>query len=242
MDNKKVYGVIATFAVIMAGLGTYVLTQEQIDNGYVCTVNENFGVFDHLSSTNKTGYWYNENNTIQSAVCRSGYWQKATLYMQEHNLSLNDLYPLNPDYINAPETFNWTTQNSCVNRTTSEIISTLVNVTYNSSYIDNVTHDNVSYSTIKQGYSYSTQEHTQQYCVENSLTIDSNSLSYNTDSHVSKRQGDVVCVWSKINGGNNIDSRSPEWSMRIKPGEDGMCSNVSVDDSIMRFKAKGVLQ
>lgn len=57
-NQKVTYGLIGLLSLMVAGLGGSIfLTPDQLDNAYVCSVNENVAFFDRLSSTEKTGYY-----------------------------------------------------------------------------------------------------------------------------------------------------------------------------------------
>lgn len=90
-NQKVTYGLIGLLSLIVATMGgTQFLTEDQLDNAYVCTVNENVGIFDHLSSTMKTGYW-SDNTGDHSKVCRGGIWMNLKQYAEENNIEINVL-------------------------------------------------------------------------------------------------------------------------------------------------------
>lgn len=86
VDNKKTYGIIAILSMLLGFGGNMIISD---DNTYVCTTNENIGVFERLSSTQKTGYW-TENGTEQSSVCRNGYWITIKEYAKNQGINLNE--------------------------------------------------------------------------------------------------------------------------------------------------------
>ena len=93
MENKITYGIIGILSLIVATLGGAVfLTEYQLDNAFICSINQNvvLGV-DHLSSTSKTAYWFDEFGDQQSKVCRSGFWLDLRQYAKDNNLELNIL-------------------------------------------------------------------------------------------------------------------------------------------------------
>jgi len=91
-DQKGIYGAIGILALIVATLGgTIFLTEDQLDNAYICSINQNVVIADHLSSTSKTAYWINEDNETKSQVCRNGYWLNLKQYAEDNNLDLNIL-------------------------------------------------------------------------------------------------------------------------------------------------------
>lgn len=82
MDNKIAYGSIGLLSLLLVFGGTMVLTQEQMNNAYVCSTNQQVYVFDHLSSTSKTGYWI-ENGLQKSVTCRNGIFTKLKTVQPE---------------------------------------------------------------------------------------------------------------------------------------------------------------
>jgi len=91
MRDKTTYGIIGVLSLIIATLGgNMYLTEEQIDNAYICTYNEKIGFFEEFSSTMKTGYYY-EDGIKKSQVCRNGVWTKLKEYAEQNNLTINKL-------------------------------------------------------------------------------------------------------------------------------------------------------
>lgn len=74
MNENISRGIIAVLAIMAGFGGSLTLDQDSLDHAYICTINENVGVFDRLSSTNKTGYYFDEKGVEQSKVCRNGEW------------------------------------------------------------------------------------------------------------------------------------------------------------------------
>ena len=92
MENKIVYGSIGILSLIVAALGgTIFLTEDQLDNAYICSVNQNIVIADHLSSTSKTAYWVDDEGLDRSQVCRLGYWLDLKQYASDNQLDLNIL-------------------------------------------------------------------------------------------------------------------------------------------------------
>ena len=85
MGKMLNYGVIGA-VILIAGLGGYILlTDEQLDNAYYCTSNEQVGIFEYLSSTDKTGYWY-EDGVRKQSTCRNGYWIPLREYCEANEI------------------------------------------------------------------------------------------------------------------------------------------------------------
>ena len=92
MENKITYGIIGILSLIVATLGgTIFLTEDQLDNAFICSINQNIVIADHLSSTTKTAYWIDEEGEDRSKVCRSGYWLPLKQYAEDNNLDVNIL-------------------------------------------------------------------------------------------------------------------------------------------------------
>jgi hypothetical protein len=79
-----VYGIIGL--LIVGGLGAYILTPDQLDKASTCTTTNITGIFERLSSTNKTGYW-TVNGTQKSTVCTGGVWIPTRTWMEMYNIS-----------------------------------------------------------------------------------------------------------------------------------------------------------
>ena len=93
VETKKVtYGIIGILSLIVAALGgTVFLSEDQLDNAFICSINQNIVIADHLSSTTKTAYWVDELGEDRSKVCRSGYWLPLVQYAEDNHLDLNIL-------------------------------------------------------------------------------------------------------------------------------------------------------
>jgi hypothetical protein len=82
MDNNIAYGSIGMLSLLLVFGGTLYLSQSQLDNAYVCSTTQQVYVFDHLSSTMKTGYWI-ENGLSKSVTCRNGIFTKVNFIKEE---------------------------------------------------------------------------------------------------------------------------------------------------------------
>jgi len=92
MGTKITYGMIGILSLIVAALGgTIFLTEDQLEDSYICSINQNIVIADRLSSTGKTAYWIDENNETQSKVCRNGYWLNLKQYAEDNNIEINIL-------------------------------------------------------------------------------------------------------------------------------------------------------
>lgn len=84
VDSKTMMGILGV--IIFVGTGTiFVLDKVQMENTYVCTVNNITGIFESLSATSKTAYW-TENDTQRSLVCRNGMWVKIGKWCSDNKI------------------------------------------------------------------------------------------------------------------------------------------------------------
>jgi len=91
-NPKIVYGLIGILTMLVAALGgTQYLSQDQLDNAYICSTNQNIVIADHLSSTAKTAYWIDELNATKSKVCTNGLWLNLKQYAKDNNIEINVL-------------------------------------------------------------------------------------------------------------------------------------------------------
>lgn len=92
-DTKITYGLLGALSLIVFALGgTIFLTEDQLDDAYICSVNQNVVLgIDHLSSTSKTAYWFDELGEQQSKVCRNGFWLDLRQYAKDNNIDINIL-------------------------------------------------------------------------------------------------------------------------------------------------------
>lgn len=91
MANENLTRGIIGLVAILAGFGgSMYLTHDQLNHAYVCSTNQEVGIFDRLSSTMKTGYWM-ENNIEKSKVCKNGNWIKLKDYAEQNNISISTI-------------------------------------------------------------------------------------------------------------------------------------------------------
>ena len=92
IKEKITIGIIAILSALAGFGGNTYLTPDQIDNGYICPLNDNIGVFHRLSTSGKTGYYYDLDNNEIKVSCRSGRvfepWMSLKQYAQEHGVNL----------------------------------------------------------------------------------------------------------------------------------------------------------
>jgi len=96
---KITYGIIGILSLLVVTGGTLYLTSEQLENAYICSINQNIVVADHLSSTSKTAYWIDEDGNTKSKVCRNGFWLDLKQYSIDNNIEINIL--INNEYNNS---------------------------------------------------------------------------------------------------------------------------------------------
>lgn len=86
MENKTRWGIIAVSVFLLAGIGgTIILTQDELDHAYRCNTNGKVGVFESLSKTNSTGYWYVDGVKKQS-TCTKGKWEYLKTWCETNNI------------------------------------------------------------------------------------------------------------------------------------------------------------
>jgi hypothetical protein len=102
-NQKVTYGLIGVLSLIVSALGgTIYLSEDQLDNAYICTTNQNVVIADHLSSTFKTAYWTDETGS-KSKTCVNGIWRNLEDYARENNIEINVLLKnVNEEIINDP--------------------------------------------------------------------------------------------------------------------------------------------
>lgn len=83
MDNKIAYGIIGVLSLLSIFGGTLYLSESELDNTYICTINNNTGIFyGGISGTGLTAYPYKENRTDYER-CYGGEWIKLETYIEE---------------------------------------------------------------------------------------------------------------------------------------------------------------
>ena len=103
MGTKITYGMIGILSLIVAALGgTIFLTEDQLEDSYICSINQNIVIADRLSSTEKTAYWTDEDGGTKSKVCRNGYWLNLKQYAEDNDLDINVL--LQDNFIDVSKT------------------------------------------------------------------------------------------------------------------------------------------
>ena len=86
MENKEkmISGIVGLILIIAGFGGSQLLTAEQLDNAYFCPLNEQVAVFDRLSSSLKTGYYFDAENIEQKVACRTGRTYQAWIPLKEY--------------------------------------------------------------------------------------------------------------------------------------------------------------
>jgi hypothetical protein len=92
-NNQKItYGLIGLLSLIVATMGgSMLLTPDQLDHAFICSTNQNVVIADHLSSTSKTAYWFDDLNVSKSKTCTNGLWLNLKQYAKDNNLDINVL-------------------------------------------------------------------------------------------------------------------------------------------------------
>lgn len=87
-QTKIVYGIIGI--LVLLGVGTLILTPEQLAKSHTCTSNNVTGIFEKFSATNVTAYW-RVNDTLKQSVCTKGKWITTNEWLKIHNLTTKDI-------------------------------------------------------------------------------------------------------------------------------------------------------
>ena len=114
-DTKITYGLLGILSLVVLAMGGNIyLTEDQLDDAYICSVNENVVLgIDRLSSTSKTAYWFDELGEQKSKVCRNGFWLDLRQYAKDNNIDINVLLQdINEDKI-VPNSNNLGVQYRC---------------------------------------------------------------------------------------------------------------------------------
>jgi hypothetical protein len=101
MDDKIKYG-IGIISILLLLSGTYYISRTDFEKSYYCSTSNTVGIFDRLSSTQKTGY-YTENNIEKSKTCTNSKWIKLNDYCTQNNIDCNSLLEQQKD---QPQTTN----------------------------------------------------------------------------------------------------------------------------------------
>jgi hypothetical protein len=100
MDNRIKYG-IGILSMILLFSGTYYISGVDFEKTYYCNTSNSVGIFDRLSSTQKTGY-YTENGIDKSKTCTNSKWVKLSDYCTQNNIDCNTIL----EQQNQPQTSN----------------------------------------------------------------------------------------------------------------------------------------
>ena len=87
MNEKIRYGIIGTIVTLLIFGGATVLTNEELDHAWYCDNHGRVGIFERMSSTNKSGYWHNEDGLEKRATCTKSEWIPLRDYCEEQNIT-----------------------------------------------------------------------------------------------------------------------------------------------------------
>jgi hypothetical protein len=73
MDKKITYGVAGLVTILAIFGGYLIFTDDELDKAWYCDINGRVALFEELSSTNKTGYWY-EDGIRKQSTCTNSKW------------------------------------------------------------------------------------------------------------------------------------------------------------------------
>ena len=94
MVDKTKAGLLGLITILAVFGGTQYLEPSQLDKTYVCELTEQIGIFDRLSGTSKTGYYF-EDGEEKRLACRIGRtygkWILIKEYCKDRGINVNDL-------------------------------------------------------------------------------------------------------------------------------------------------------
>jgi hypothetical protein len=85
MDKKITYGIVGTISMLLIFGGYLILTDDELDKAWYCDVNDRIGIFEYLSSTNKTGYWF-EDGVRKQSTCTHSQWIPLRDYCEQQGI------------------------------------------------------------------------------------------------------------------------------------------------------------
>ncbi len=99
MEGKAKIGIVGTLFILAAFGGGMYLSDSELQNAYVCSITEEWGVFNGgISSTGITAYPFKENRT-QAKQCSGGKWVKLTTYADGKGITVNEFLQPKPQPI-----------------------------------------------------------------------------------------------------------------------------------------------
>lgn len=81
------YGIIGTITMLLLFGGIIVLSPDELDNAYYCDRNDRVGIFEYLSSTNKTGYWHDDEGKRKQSTCTKSKWIPLKDYCEQQGIT-----------------------------------------------------------------------------------------------------------------------------------------------------------
>ncbi len=84
--DKSLAGIIGTLLLLVGFGGNALISEDLIDKAYVCTINENLGIFDRLSPTMKSGYYIDQFGDEKRKVCTNGFWVPLKQYAKDKGI------------------------------------------------------------------------------------------------------------------------------------------------------------
>jgi len=85
MNEKIRYGIIGTISALLIFGGAIILSPAELDHAWYCNNNGRVGIFDHMSSTNKSGYWLVDDHW-KRATCTKSKWIPLRQYCEEQGI------------------------------------------------------------------------------------------------------------------------------------------------------------
>lgn len=84
--NKYIrWGIIGTIAALAIFGGIIILTDDELDKAWYCPANTKIGIFENMSKTNVTGYWYIDGVRKQS-TCTKSKWIPLREYCETQGI------------------------------------------------------------------------------------------------------------------------------------------------------------
>ena len=87
MNEKTRWGIIGLIAVLSVFGGAITLTDNELDHAWYCDNHGRIGIFERMSSTNKSGYWHNEEGVEKRATCTKSKWIPLVDYCEAEGIT-----------------------------------------------------------------------------------------------------------------------------------------------------------
>ena len=108
MEHKIRYGIIGLITALTIFGGVIVLSDAELENAWYCDNNGRVGIFEEMSSTNKSGYWM-EDDIRRRATCTNSAWIPLIDYCEQEGIKNCNRIDAQP----ATEDSSWTGKYLC---------------------------------------------------------------------------------------------------------------------------------